>query len=277
MLKSAEKTEIVSADPERNFHAFFETDEGALALLPLALNSVGYAVRQILVSRLSGYGFHELIWVTRGSGVFNVLGENFTLSEGQGIFMRADVPHKYDGGDYSTKWFTFSMADSALDFMKVPRFFRFDVMPRLEADTNALYVFSVSEKSNYLTRSVLAYSYVTEFFSSTLGLADTVSARVRLFLESRFGEPITLDEIAAELGIDKFALCHTFLAERNKSIMTELKEIRIENAKKYLRYSGEKIADVGRVCGFDSPSYFIKEFKRAVGVTPKNYRNNEKI
>ncbi len=277
MLRSAEKTEIVSADSKRNFRSFFETDKGALTRLPLALNSVGYVARQVLVSRQAGYGFHELIWVTRGSGIFNVLGENFTLSEGQGIFMRADVPHKYDGGDYSTKWFTFSMADSALDFMKVPRFYRFDVTPRLEADTNALYDFSVSEKSNYLTRSALAYSYLTEFFSSTLRLADTVSARVRLFLESRFGEPITLDEIAAELGIDKFALCHTFLAEKNKSIMTELKEIRIENAKKYLRYSGEKIADIGRVCGFDSPSYFIKEFKRAVGVTPKNYRNNEKI
>lgn len=276
-MNSAEKTEIAATDFERNFHIFFETDENALSRLPVALNSVGYACKQNSVSRHEGYGFHEFIWVTRGSGFFNVLGKDFTLSEGQGIFMRADVPHNYDGGDYTTKWCTFTMSDDALDFMNVPRFYRFDITPRLEADTNALYNFSVSDKSNYLARSALAYSYITEFFSSTLGLADTVSARVRLLLESRFGEPITLDEIAAELEIDKYALCHTFFAERGKSIMTELKEIRIENAKKYLRYSGEKVADVGRVCGFDSPSYFIKEFRRAVGVTPKNYRNNEKI
>ena len=58
----------------------------------------------------------------------------------------------------------------------------------------------------------------------------------------------------------------------NNSGKKYLEQIRIAKAKQFLRYSGDPIEQVGRLCGFQSPSYFTKRFHEVAGCTPKAYR-----
>ncbi|MBR3966784.1 MAG: helix-turn-helix transcriptional regulator [Clostridia bacterium] len=252
---------------------FFEIDKNALEVLPIALHTVGETLKEDKISRPGGLGFHEIIWIRRGEGIFNVEGESFVLSEGQGVFMRGDVGHEYHGDGFTTGWCTFSFPDEALDYLGVPRVMRFDVPSFLDAETDALHDFAFGD-STILTRSSAVYSYIVDFFSAVLGEKESLSVKISHILDSRYGEPLTLDIIASELGIDKFSLCRAFMREKGTSIMEELKRIRIAKAKRFLRFSSESIENIGKMCGFESASYFAKRFKEISGISPTEYRRN---
>ena len=56
--------------------------------------------------------------------------------------------------------------------------------------------------------------------------------------------------------------------------MEELKQIRIAKAKELLRFGSDRIEEVGRQCGYESASYFGKQFREVVGCSPGEYRRD---
>ena len=52
---------------------FFEIDKKALSYLPIALHTIGETPKQDRIYRPTGLEYHEMIWVRRGEGIFNVL------------------------------------------------------------------------------------------------------------------------------------------------------------------------------------------------------------
>ena len=58
--------------------------------------------------------------------------------------------------------------------------------------------------------------------------------------------------------------------EMGLTIMQYLTEIRIGHARHLLTLHPEKkVLEIGKMCGFESPSYFGKIFKKEVGMTPE--------
>jgi AraC-like DNA-binding protein len=91
-------------------------------------------------------------------------------------------------------------------------------------------------------------------------------------LVKNYSRHLTLDEIAREIETDKFSLCRYFAKHHNRSVMDELKYIRISHAKQRLRYSSDSVEEIGHKCGFESPSYFALRFREITGRTPLEYR-----
>ena len=56
--------------------------------------------------------------------------------------------------------------------------------------------------------------------------------------------------------------------------MQALKRIRIQKAKMFLLYSQAPIEEIGKMCGYDSGSYFTKIFRELEGCSPSEYRRN---
>ncbi len=239
--------------------------------LPFVLTTVGDATLQPPVVRERGYLAHHFLWLRRGVGHFCVNRERFDLSEGEGIFMRANVAHSYEGEDFGTAWCTFLMDTSVLDRLGVGDCLRFRVPAHLDRASDRLFRFASGE-STLFSRSAAGYTFVMELFESILETDISFSARVRRLLESRYAEPLTLDDIADELDCDRFSLCRAYKRERGITVMEELTDIRIAKAMHLLKYSTEKVESIGKMCGFDSPSYFGKRFREAVGVSPAVYR-----
>ena len=241
--------------------------------LPFVLTTLGESIRQSPIHRPEGLKFHQFIWVKEGSGTFAISGQQFTLEAGDGIFMRAHVPHSYEGKLFHTAWCTFTMSPKTLDYLGVGDYLRFTVPTYLDRETAQLLAHA-NGKSTLLSRSAAGYTYVTELFANILSSADTLSTRVMQMLEQRYSEPLTLYDIADEFSIDRFTLCRTYKNERGVTVMDDLNRIRIAKAKRFLKYGTDSIEKVGRMCGFDSPSYFGKRFREAVGQTPAEYRKN---
>lgn len=241
--------------------------------LPFLINSIGAFDDQETVIRPAGFPCHHILWVTAGEGKFTIGKETFVLRQGQGVFFRGHTPHRYcsSGGSFGTSWLTFYGLDGLLEHYGVGDHFRFEVTDILSDSAKTLYKHCVG-KSTVLSRSAAGYPSVIEFLDSCFAPSAPLAQKVDQYLENRFQDSLSLGDIAAELGMNKYTLCKKYFGSTGMTVIEKLKLIRVTKAKQYLTgtsYSAEK---VGKMCGFDSPSYFGKVFREITGITPREYR-----
>jgi AraC family transcriptional regulator len=103
-------------------------------------------------------------------------------------------------------------------------------------------------------------------FRATAAVAKAVA-----LINERFSERLTLDELAAEAGMERFAFAHAFRRETGLSPHAYLRERRLAAAAAALAGS-TPIIDVAFDCGFGSVSSFNRAFRAAFGVAPSRYR-----
>ena len=242
--------------------------------LPFVVTTVGESVSQGAIDRPSGYPHHHLLLVVAGEGQFTVEKDSFTLSAGQGVLFREEVPHSYSGtgGVFHTLWVTFWGAESVLDYYHSGRYFRFNAPAKLYDSSRELYEFC-SGSSTVLTRSAAGYQWLVDWLHDIFAPSAPLTVQVRLHLEAHFSEDLTLDQIAAAVHMSRYSLCHYYKSTCGMTVMEHLKQIRIAKAKQLLRYGTATVEEIGRSCGFENPSYFSKIFRSETGRSPREYRN----
>jgi AraC-like DNA-binding protein len=87
------------------------------------------------------------------------------------------------------------------------------------------------------------------------------------FIEQNFDQPISLQEIVAEAYISKYHFIRLFRNFYGTTPHQYLKEVRVSNAKQFLK-KGMPVADACYSVGFDSVTSFTGLFKRMTGSTP---------
>lgn len=88
-----------------------------------------------------------------------------------------------------------------------------------------------------------------------------------------YHKKISLDELANLVNLSKDYLCVLFKKATHHTIIDYLIKIRMGHACNLLmQYPEKTAAEVGKMCGFSSPSYFDKIFKKMYGVAPNVYR-----
>jgi AraC-like DNA-binding protein len=98
-----------------------------------------------------------------------------------------------------------------------------------------------------------------------------VVAKIRLYLEERYRDDVSLDELASAVGISPPYLIRCFQKEVGLPPHAYQLQLRLQRAKADLR-SASPIADVAIQHGFFDQSHFHRHFKRAFGITPGQYR-----
>jgi len=63
-----------------------------------------------------------------------------------------------------------------------------------------------------------------------------------------------------------------FRKHMGMSVSDYIQKVRIEEAKELLR-QGKSCGEVAYILNYTSQSYFIRQFKKQTGITPKLYRN----
>lgn len=95
----------------------------------------------------------------------------------------------------------------------------------------------------------------------------------QIFLRSN----LTLDELSLEMGMSKKALS-SFLNNRlNQNFYFYVNSFRIDKARNLLQSSDLSIKEIAFECGFVNDSHFNRIFKQHVGITPKQFRQNENV
>ena len=96
----------------------------------------------------------------------------------------------------------------------------------------------------------------------------TVLRRIR----SSYGQPLTLEDLAAEAALEPKYFCRVFRQITGRTPINYLNYYRVECAAELLCTTQGSITDIALECGFGDVSYFSRMFRRYKGQTPGQYR-----
>ena len=109
----------------------------------------------------------------------------------------------------------------------------------------------------------------------TKRLSVPVRKAIKMISENT-GKNLTAKYIAETIGYDRSHLHRLFKAEIGMGIHEYISAVRINAAKGMLRDGDHSIADLASLLGFSSQSHFCRAFSKAVGVTPKEYKDDKR-
>jgi AraC family transcriptional regulator len=96
--------------------------------------------------------------------------------------------------------------------------------------------------------------------------------RARDLISDRFMEPITLAEIAEEIGVHPAHLASTYRRHFGMTVGEQIRRRRIEVAKHRLENSSTPISEIALECGFSDQSHFGKVYRQLTGATSGDSR-----
>jgi AraC family transcriptional regulator len=100
--------------------------------------------------------------------------------------------------------------------------------------------------------------------------------RVDEFLRENVGASISLEDIAGVAGINRFHLLRLFKHAHGETPFRRLTRMRIEAAKERLRSSDQTITEISFTCGYENSAHFASAFRRWVGISPSQYRRQNR-
>ena len=106
---------------------------------------------------------------------------------------------------------------------------------------------------------------------------DDFVKKAILYIESNYHKPFDVGKYAKSIGLSRSHFTSVFTKRTGISPYTLLINERIENAKKYLVNSNFSIYQIATKTGFASIERFSSVFKLKTGVSPKKFRDSNKI
>ena len=96
--------------------------------------------------------------------------------------------------------------------------------------------------------------------------------RLRENIYSQPFEKIDIDRICMEMCIGKTYFHRIYLAYFGTTYVQDIINSRLDSAKKMLVETSWSVSVIAEKCGYESDSYFMRQFKKHIGITPTEYR-----
>ena len=256
---------------------------------PLQLWLFGENHLQELIYRPQGVPYYQWFYCVKGQGELITNHQRSIISKGEGFLVHSETEHMYQG---LTKDWTLHVVGFNGSLCS-------EILSALQMSASCSYHFSdstVFEKHIQNLKLIYkdsphnqALSYSKECYDFLLDLSQCIThthelsysqdndivLKVISYLERNYMNPISLDTIASLLNLSKDYMCALFKKATGQTIIGCLTSIRMGHARQYLiQYPERKVLDIAKMCGFESPSYFGKIFKKELGITPEGYRKS---
>ena len=106
----------------------------------------------------------------------------------------------------------------------------------------------------------------------TSGSRTSLLAEVFGFIEQRYGEPISLKDVARAVGLSAEHLITVVGRKTEKTVLEWITECRMAETRRLLVGTDLPVEEVGRRVGYGDSSYFVRTFRRVHGATPLGWR-----
>jgi AraC family transcriptional regulator len=94
------------------------------------------------------------------------------------------------------------------------------------------------------------------------------------YIEEHLAEDLAIATLAALIPMSQFHFARAFKAAVGESPHRYIMQRRIERAKMLLSVTRLSVAEISYQTGFSSQSHFTAQFGKAIGMTPKQFREN---
>ncbi|MGN1345760.1 MAG: helix-turn-helix domain-containing protein [Eubacteriales bacterium] len=259
-------------------------------LLPVYVSGIG--IDYLQESVLSpGAGTPQLLFSAGGTGLLTIGGETHVLPEGSMLYLRGTsrCHCRPENGVWRTSWLTFGFGIAACaDMMFLGEDWRlFDAVPNgTEERRKAMRdiydaVSSMTPDGAYGTfrASVLLYGMLVELNRDRMGFAgkeppkNPAMESVISYIDRNYTHDITLEQLCtAAGGLSEQYLCRLFKQSTGMRPIEYILRRRINAARAYLEKTDLPIPSIALAAGFNNTSYFYRNFRRFVNMSPLTYR-----
>ena len=91
-------------------------------------------------------------------------------------------------------------------------------------------------------------------------------------IETSYGQRLNVEELAAQMGLNRSYLSALFKRHTGKSIKAYLTDYRLQESILFLQRAQYSVKQAAMESGFTDPMYFSRLFKARMGVSPHQYR-----
>ena len=115
---------------------------------------------------------------------------------------------------------------------------------------------------------------------STESVADA-NARSKIqmaigYIQEHFAENLTINVLAEHYGMSPNYFSSMFKKEMSRSAVNYITELRINQARELLYHSELSVVDISKKVGYEDSQYFFRVFKKYLGMTPLQYREESR-
>jgi len=101
--------------------------------------------------------------------------------------------------------------------------------------------------------------------------------KVMEYIDENLEKDITLQELANVLCLEKTYFLKKFKTAVGITPMAYIRNVRIEKAKEFLKYSDMNITQIAETVGFISVHHFSNCFSKYIGTSPSKFKNENSI
>ena len=240
---------------------------------------------------------YEFLLCTSGTAEFVVTGKKYTMVKGSALFISNLENHYIYSHDAAYERYAFRFSTSAAELMRNPvllslfrqrpegfchlyqcgekelqRYQR--LFLNMEKEYTAQHpCWSQVVLSTFLILLSGIYRRNPDIFpASRHPDGQLLIFRVQNYLETHLSEDLSLDAVSSRFYVDKYHLSHQFTRFTGYSFKQYITSARLSKAKDLLLHTGEEIQQIAEQVGYHSATHFIRMFKEAEGVSPLQYR-----
>ena len=96
--------------------------------------------------------------------------------------------------------------------------------------------------------------------------------QILYYIQDNYNQRISLSEVAEKFHFSTSTVSRMFVRYMNVNYIDYINQLRFEKAKELLELSELSVSEIAEQTGFESLSYFSRQFKKKYGVSPQEYR-----
>ena len=281
-MKSCEK--FVS--PESNYFIYYPSKTAQkMFLYPLYSGHFIYKSGYSLYR--DSYDSFLVKYIKKGSFTLEFEGQTQLVTEGNFVLLDCYKSHAYysDTG-WESLWCHFDGITAREHYSNIVSrlgnvFFLTDPYPvinKLTAIYDTFYSGEVIKEpllSKYLNDILTSFHLYSPMTVMSRDHTNVVEETIS-YINKHFTENVTIEDLAKQAGFSQYHFIRIFKNETGMTPYEYIINIRLNTAKYLLRNSQLSIKDICFNTGFSSESVFCNAFKKRLGITPTEYRKQEK-
>jgi AraC-like DNA-binding protein len=216
-----------------------------------------------------------MLYVRGGTGKITLEERSRQVKRGDLFFLRFGLTFLLHASNEPIAFTSFLVSGPCENF---PFAYRIEPGARMEQLLKELIAAGLSSYPGAAVPQLKAvFSYLKSFGSPqppAKRLSSVHIETLKFMLDTRFAEPLHLEQFAEELHLNKYKLIKDFRAYYGLPPIEYLIKRRIQEACRLLQETDKSVTAIGTEVGMDNTPYFIRTFKKKVGCTPLVYRQS---
>ncbi len=245
------------------------------------------------------HSYYQIIWFFEDGGEHIVDFKTYTIKKNTILFISKDHIHAFDQ-NLDVKGWLIHFNESFFMHNDVDVFLKYNIFNSQENPCYIIDEETAMTASSYMSlilkelsqRDMFGYEDIVRFSLKSLLINlerihrnegdaslqfnnhyELQFAKYKELIEENYQKGLSVSDYAEQLNVSSKTLTTITKSVVGKSASQLISERIILEAKRLLRFTALQIGEIAFKVGFEDASYFVKFFKRHVGNSPGNYRN----